>query len=377
MRCAADGRHGWRLRAMIVVLWRAGLRIQEALALAEQDLDQRRGSLLVRNGKGGRRREVGMDEWGWEQLRPWLSARAGLPVGPLFCVIDGPTRGRPWSGAAVRSEFRRLAACAGVRRRFAPHQLRRAHALELAREGVALNIIQRQLGHANLGDVDLPAGDRPRGDHHGRAHTPRAGDVGQRRAAALTSLATTSGCAMALSAFPGEASARTTELTRSVLVRSGYLRSMRRDARFAWIGTARRWLRGAAQGCSCQAIARAEAMRGERGTAGQRAHALPMQGPGQERLGRADARRPLRQSRSRRGMRPLGASKRALGWPLVLLDAGRLAEDAQVAPGGAGEPVPVVVGADGEPVEAGGQTQVEREPAADRRGGGGLGRHSP
>ena len=82
---------------MIVVLWRAGLRIQEALALAEHDLDQRRGSILVRNGKGGRRREVGMDEWGWEQLRPWLTARLELPVGPLFCIIDGPTRGRPWS----------------------------------------------------------------------------------------------------------------------------------------------------------------------------------------------------------------------------------------------------------------------------------------
>jgi integrase len=50
-----DDRHGWRLRAMIVVLWRAGLRIQEALALAEHDLDNRRGSLLIRNGKGGRR----------------------------------------------------------------------------------------------------------------------------------------------------------------------------------------------------------------------------------------------------------------------------------------------------------------------------------
>jgi integrase len=66
------------------VLWRAGLRIHEALALAEHDLDARRGSLLVRHGKGGRRREVAMDEWGWEQLRLWLDARARLPVGPLF-----------------------------------------------------------------------------------------------------------------------------------------------------------------------------------------------------------------------------------------------------------------------------------------------------
>jgi site-specific recombinase XerD len=88
-------------------------------------------------------------------MRPWLAARPELPVGPLFCIIDGPTRGRPWSGAAVRCEFRRTAAKAGVRRRFAPHQLRHAHALELAREGVPLNIIQRQLGHANLGTTSI------------------------------------------------------------------------------------------------------------------------------------------------------------------------------------------------------------------------------
>ena len=133
MRHTADDRHSRRLRAMIVVLWRAGLRIQEALALTEHDLDPRRGSLLVRHGKGGRRREVGMDEWGWEQLRPWLTTRAEWPLGPLFCIIDGPTRGRPWSGAAVRSEFRRVAGRAGVRHRFAPHQRRHAHALEFAR----------------------------------------------------------------------------------------------------------------------------------------------------------------------------------------------------------------------------------------------------
>ncbi len=84
-----------------------------------------------------------MDAWGWEQLSPWLQSRVQLPVGPLFCIIDGPTRGRSWSSAGVRVEFRRLAAQAGVRRRFAPHQLRHAHAVELAREGVSLNVNQR------------------------------------------------------------------------------------------------------------------------------------------------------------------------------------------------------------------------------------------
>jgi len=151
MRAAGDDAHGRRLRGLIVILWRAGLRIQEALALAEADLDQRRGALLVRRGKGGRRREVGMDRWGWEELQSWLEMRVELPVGPLFCVINGPTRGRHWSSAAARADLRKTAVKAGVRRRFAPHQLRHAHAVELAREGVPLIVIQRQLGHSNLG----------------------------------------------------------------------------------------------------------------------------------------------------------------------------------------------------------------------------------
>jgi integrase len=107
--------------------------------------------VLVRHGKGSGRREVGMDPWGWEHLRPWLELRMAMPVGPLLCVIDGPTRGRPWASDAARAQLRRVAAKAGVRRRFAPHQLRHAHAVELAHEGVPLELIQRQLGHTNLG----------------------------------------------------------------------------------------------------------------------------------------------------------------------------------------------------------------------------------
>jgi site-specific recombinase XerC len=105
-----------RVRALIVVLWRAALRIQEALALTETDVDANRCSVLVQHGKGGHRREVGIDMWAWNALRPWLRKRTQLPVGPLFCVIDGPTRGaRAWSSAAVRAQFRRLAADAAHR----------------------------------------------------------------------------------------------------------------------------------------------------------------------------------------------------------------------------------------------------------------------
>jgi integrase len=107
MRAAGDAADGRRMPGLIVILWRGGLRIQEALALAEADLDHRRGARLVRPGKGGRRREVGMDAWGWEELQPWLELRIGLPVGPLFCLINGPTRGQPWSSAAARAGLRR------------------------------------------------------------------------------------------------------------------------------------------------------------------------------------------------------------------------------------------------------------------------------
>ncbi len=96
-----------------------------------------------------------MDGWAWEQLQPWLAIRRELPVGPLFCVVTGPTRGRRWSNAAARAELRRAATAAGVRRRFAPHQLRHAHAVQLAREGVPLIVIQRQLAHSNIGITSL------------------------------------------------------------------------------------------------------------------------------------------------------------------------------------------------------------------------------
>jgi site-specific recombinase XerC len=79
MRQAGTVPHGLRLRGLIVVLWRAGLRIHEALALNEADLDAGRGAVLVRRGKGGRRREVGMDDWAWEQLQQWLDVRVELP----------------------------------------------------------------------------------------------------------------------------------------------------------------------------------------------------------------------------------------------------------------------------------------------------------
>jgi integrase len=55
MRAAGDDADAVRLRGLIVVMWRAGLRISEALALNESDLDPSRGAILVRHGVWRRR----------------------------------------------------------------------------------------------------------------------------------------------------------------------------------------------------------------------------------------------------------------------------------------------------------------------------------
>jgi hypothetical protein len=68
---------------------------------------------------------------------------------------SGRTAGRSWAAPAARCCLRQLAVQAEVRRRFAPHQLRHAHAVDMAREGLAFNVIQRQLGHTDLGVTSI------------------------------------------------------------------------------------------------------------------------------------------------------------------------------------------------------------------------------
>ena len=114
MKQAGEGAFGSRLRGLIVVLWRAGLRISEALALTEGDLEIARGSVVVRCGKGGRRREVGMEDWAWEQLRPWLDIRVSLPSKAIASRYSrSPGAGQVTSSSSCTSSWRsRPSACA-------------------------------------------------------------------------------------------------------------------------------------------------------------------------------------------------------------------------------------------------------------------------
>jgi integrase len=186
MRQAGRDRHGLRVRALVAVLWRAGLGISEALALNETDIDDCRGSLLIRHGKGDKRREAGMDEFGFEQVAAWLAHRVSLPPGPLFCVIDGSTRGRRWSATAARAELRALAVDAGVRRRFAPHQLRHAHALARPRRCGNKHHPAPARSYRSRNDQHLSARDRSQRDHRRRSLTPPADHLRHGRADPLT-----------------------------------------------------------------------------------------------------------------------------------------------------------------------------------------------
>jgi site-specific recombinase XerD len=152
-KCSRRAPCGIRNAALIVVLWRSGLRVGEALALRVADVDMALGTIAVLHGKGDRRRIVGIDPQALAVLELWLRARRALGIGfaaPLFCTISGETRGRQLKDSYVREALKELAKKAGIQKRVHPHGLRHTHASELAREGVPVHIIRRQLGHFSL-----------------------------------------------------------------------------------------------------------------------------------------------------------------------------------------------------------------------------------
>jgi site-specific recombinase XerD len=133
-------------------MYRGGLRIGEALALKPADVDCRAGTVRVMHGKGDRSRVVGLDPGAMAVLEPWMERRAqlGIRTRALFCTLDGS----PLDPSYVRKLLARLAGKAGIEKRVNPHALRHSHAAELAAEGVPVNVIQGQLGHANLAVTD-------------------------------------------------------------------------------------------------------------------------------------------------------------------------------------------------------------------------------
>jgi site-specific recombinase XerD len=147
--CSKRAPTGIRNRALLVVLYRAGLRISEALGLLPKDLDSEAGTLRVLRGKGKTTRLIGLDSGAWAVLQVWMERRARLGLtarSPVFCTLAG----EPLKTAYVRAMLPRLARKAGIAKRVHAHGFRHSFAFELCNERTPLHLVQAALGHASI-----------------------------------------------------------------------------------------------------------------------------------------------------------------------------------------------------------------------------------
>src|SRR3954449_4392982 len=108
IRACGRGPAGIRNAALIAIMFGAGLRVSEALALKVSDLHLGNGTVRVRHGKGDRARTVALDPSAQAFVERWLGRREQLGLNgrqPLFCTIS---RGE-WFGARMDSSYVRRA----------------------------------------------------------------------------------------------------------------------------------------------------------------------------------------------------------------------------------------------------------------------------
>jgi site-specific recombinase XerD len=148
------GAIGLRDRALLEVLYGAGLRVSEAVALDLDDLRREtpeRLTVRVRSGKGGKQRLVPLGRKAAVALAEWLAVRSELlrPKSPVAAVFLGH-RGARLSTRVARELVYRRCEETGARAVVGPHGLRHSFATHLLQSGCDLRTIQSLLGHASL-----------------------------------------------------------------------------------------------------------------------------------------------------------------------------------------------------------------------------------
>ena len=133
-------------RAIFALLYGAGLRISEVLALTSADIDAQRMVIHVRDTKTRYDRIVPLSPRMLETLREYWRARR--PNGPW--LFPGRTPGSQITREALSDAMRKCARAAGIRKRVHPHLLRHAFATHLLELGTDLRSVQILLGHRSL-----------------------------------------------------------------------------------------------------------------------------------------------------------------------------------------------------------------------------------
>jgi site-specific recombinase XerD len=132
-------------RTVLTVCYAAGLRISEAIALKPTDIDSKRMTLRVDQGKGQKDRYVMLSERLLVILRDWY--RAARPTPWLFPgVIPGSHVTREGINDACRLGHQR----SGLAKPVTPHSLRHAFACHSLEYGTDLRTIQLLMGHRSL-----------------------------------------------------------------------------------------------------------------------------------------------------------------------------------------------------------------------------------
>ena len=137
-------------RIAVVIMYSCGLRVAEAVALQAQHIDSARMNILVRNGKGGKDRNVPLPTRTLELLRDyWRKHRPGPWLLP---AADGKS---PISPNAVRKCIKAAAIDAAIAKKVSCHTLRHSYATVLLENHFDLRLIQGFLGHASIKTTTL------------------------------------------------------------------------------------------------------------------------------------------------------------------------------------------------------------------------------
>ncbi len=147
-----------RDRAMLEVLYAAGLRVSELVRLPLSGIDRRAGLLRV-TGKGRRERVVPLGVPALEALDAWLVSgrpRLARDAGRAGDAVFLSQRGAPMTRQNFFVRLRRLALAAGIPSAdVSPHVLRHAFATDLLEGGADLRVVQTLLGHADLATTQI------------------------------------------------------------------------------------------------------------------------------------------------------------------------------------------------------------------------------